>query len=51
MTFKLRAIAKKRVTADIPEDWRDALFELAHEHKVGKYELIAFILGRFLGKV
>ncbi|MGJ3237393.1 MAG: hypothetical protein ACFE0Q_01680 [Anaerolineae bacterium] len=50
MSFELRNIEKKRVTADIPEAWRDELYQIAFDLKVGRYEFLGYILGSFLGK-
>ncbi len=51
LDFELRKIRKFRVNADIPEDWKEELDSLAFRLKVGKYELLTFVIGQFLGKV
>ena len=51
LDFQLRKIHKFRVNADIPEEWKEELDTLGFKLKVGKYELITFIIGQFLGKV
>lgn len=49
--FELRKIHKFRVNADIPEEWKEELDALTFKLKVGKYELLTFVIGQFLGKV
>ncbi len=51
LDFELRKVRKFRVNADIPEDWKEELDSLAFKLKVGKYELLTFVIGQFLGKV
>lgn len=51
LTFELRKIPKTRVNADIPNEWKERLDDLAHELRVGKYELILYIIGVYLGKI
>lgn len=48
--FELRNTDKKRVTADIPEEWRDELYRMALDLKIGRYEFVGYILASFLGK-
>jgi hypothetical protein len=50
MWFRLRNTDKKRVTADIPEEWRDELYQMALDLKIGRYEFVGYILASFLGK-
>jgi hypothetical protein len=51
LDFQLRKVHKFRVNADIPEEWKEELDTLGFKLKVGKYELVTFIIGQFLGKV
>lgn len=50
LSFQLRRTPKERVSADIPTEWKNQLDDLTHELKVGKYELVMYIIGRFLGE-
>ena len=50
MWFQLRNTEKKRVTADIPDEWRDELYRRALDLKIGRYEFVGYILASFLGK-
>jgi hypothetical protein len=51
LSFELRKVRKFRVNADIPQAWKDELDDLAHELRVGKYELMTFVVGEWLGTV
>jgi hypothetical protein len=51
LNFQLRKIPKVRVNADIPPDWKDQLDDLAHALRVGKYELLLYMIALLLGKV
>jgi hypothetical protein len=51
VSFRLRRIPKTRVNADVPVQWKERLDETAHELKVGKYELLVYIIAEFLGEV
>ena len=51
LDFELRKVRKFRVNADIPGDWKEELDSLAFRLRVGKYELLTFVVGQFLGKV
>jgi hypothetical protein len=51
LVFRLRKIPKSRVNADIPQAWKDRLDDMAHHLKVGKYDLLMFIIALFLGEV
>ena len=49
--FDLRKKPKVRVNADVPAEWKDQLDSLAHQLKVGKYELLLYMIAFSLGKV
>jgi hypothetical protein len=51
LVFQLRKVNKSRVNADIPQAWKDRLDDMAHHLKVGKYDLLMFIIAWFLGEV
>jgi hypothetical protein len=51
LNFQLRKIAKVRVNADIPLEWKDQLDDLAHTLRVGKYELLLYMIAVLLGKI
>ena len=49
--FQLRKQTKARINADIPLAWKSQLDDLAYELQVGKYELVMYIIGRFLTEI
>lgn len=51
LSFELRKDAKVRINADVPIGWKDLLDNLAHQLKVGKYELLLYMIAVSLGKV
>jgi hypothetical protein len=51
LTYQLRKVQKFRVNADVPLAWKDQLDETAHRLKVGKYELLMYIIGDYLGEI
>ncbi|MBX3082090.1 MAG: hypothetical protein KF716_10690 [Anaerolineae bacterium] len=51
MTFSLRKERKGKVNTTIAETWKEELDAIAFELKVGKYELLEYVIGSFLGKV
>jgi len=51
LSFQLRKEQKARLTTDVPVAWRKELDDLAYSLEVGKYELLMYIIGKFLGKV
>jgi hypothetical protein len=48
--YRLRKVSKVRVNADVPREWKERLDDLAHRLKVGKYELMLYVIGEFLGE-
>ena len=50
LSFGLRKTPKVRVNADVPAKWKEELDNIAHEKKVGKYELLLYVIAVFLGK-
>lgn len=50
LSFRLRKVPKIRVNADVPIPWKERLDEKAYALKVGKYELLVYIIGNFLGE-
>ena len=51
LAFGLRKGQKAKVNTEIPLAWKVELDDLAHRLKVGKYDLLMFVIGEFLGKV
>lgn len=51
LTFQTRRDPKIKVNTEVPERWKARLDDIAHQLKVGKYELVAYIIGQFLGEV
>ncbi len=51
MTFELRKERKTKVNTVIVDAWKEEIDRLAFQLKVGKYELLEFIIGSFLEKV
>lgn len=51
LSFELRKTAKVRVNADIPQEWKDKLDDLAHKLRVGKYEFMLYLIALAIGKV
>jgi hypothetical protein len=51
LTYALRREHKTRVNADIPDKWKEELDDMAHRLRVGKYELLLFVIAEFLEKV
>ena len=51
LTFKTRRSAKVKVNAEVPVAWKSKLDAMAYQLKVGKYELLAYIIGEFLDEV
>lgn len=51
LNFELRKVSKVRVNADVPHEWKKLIDDLAHELGVGKYELLMYVIGLYLGKV
>lgn len=51
MVFRLRKAPKVRVNGDLPEEWKLALDEYAHQAGVGKYHLVMYAVGKMLGKI
>lgn len=50
LAFSLRKVTKARVNADIPHAWKKQLDDLAYRLEIGKYDLMLFIIARFLGE-
>jgi hypothetical protein len=51
LTFSTRRDTKVKVNTEVPEIWKTKLDDIAHQLKVGKYELLAYIIGDFLDEV
>jgi len=51
LAFQLRKRPKFRVNGDVPQEWKDELDDMAHNLKVGKYDLVTYIIAVFLGKL
>lgn len=51
LAFQLRRTPQAKINANVPLAWKEKLDELAYRLKVGKYELLTYIVGAFLGEV
>ena len=51
LAFELRKVRKVKLNTEVPEDWKDKLDTLAHQLKIGKYDLLMYIIGLFLEEV
>ncbi|MEZ4672570.1 MAG: hypothetical protein R3E39_32110 [Anaerolineae bacterium] len=51
LAFMLRKRQQAKINATIPIEWKDKLDQLAFRLKVGKYELLTYMVGVFLGEV
>jgi hypothetical protein len=51
VSFKLRKIVKAKVNTEIPLDWKDQMDFISHKLGVGKYDLMMYLIGKFLGRV
>ena len=51
LAFMLRKRQQAKINATIPIEWKDKLDQLAFRLKVGKYELLTYMVGGFLGEV
>ncbi len=50
MSYQLRRVLKNKVSAEIPEQWKRKLDGIAVDLNVGRYELVTYIIGLFLGE-
>lgn len=50
LNFRLRKITKTKINAEVPPEWKQRLDDMAYQLGVGKYELVMYIIGRFLGE-
>src|SRR5438132_736011 len=44
LAYRLRKENKVRVNADVPAEWKERLDDLAHKLRVGKYELMLYVI-------
>lgn len=51
LSYDLRRVLKVKLNTEIPETWKKKLDSVALDLGVGKYELFAYIIGKFLGEV
>lgn len=52
LAFQLRkTTARAKLNTTIPLEWKEKFDDLAFRLKVGKYELLTYIVGVFLGEV
>ena len=51
MSFVYRKQSRARVCGDVPPQWKRQLEDMAYELQVGRYELVMYIIGRFLGEL
>jgi hypothetical protein len=50
LAFRIRKLPKQKVNTEIPLEWKKTIDDLAHTLRVGKYDLLMYILARFLGE-
>lgn len=48
--FRFRKEKRTRFSGAFPESWKTEMDEYAHKARVGKYDLIMYAVGKFLGK-
>lgn len=51
LSFRLRKIQKTKVNTEVPDAWKERLDDLAYRLGVGKYELLLYIIGDYLGEL
>lgn len=51
LTFRTRHAAKIKVNTEVPRAWKAQLDDISHRLRVGKYELLAYIIASFLDEV
>lgn len=51
LAFKLRKSPKSKLNTEIPLEWKQKFDDIAYRLGVGKYELLMYIVGAFLGEV
>jgi len=49
--FRLRKTPQAKINATIPLDWKEKFDDLAFRLKVGKYDLLTYVVGVLLGEV
>ena len=50
LAFRLRKRQKTKVNAVVPIEWKAKLDDIAHKLRVGKYDLIMYLIAQFLGE-
>lgn len=51
MVFEYRKADKTRFNGDVPQEWKEELDAYADRIDVGKYNMIMYAVGKFLGKL
>lgn len=51
LAFSLRKTPQSKLNANVPIAWKDKLDDLAFRLKVGKYELVTYLVGVCIGEV
>ena len=51
MSFQHRKTHRARVCGDVPPAWKKQIEDMAYQLGVGRYELVMYIIGQFLGEV
>jgi hypothetical protein len=51
LAFQLRKLQKVKVNAEVPVAWKERMDDLAYQLGVGKYELLMYIIGEYLGEI
>lgn len=51
LKFRLRKVQKTKVNTEVPVEWKEQLDDLAYRLGVGKYELLMYIIGEYLGGI
>lgn len=49
--FRLRKVPQTKINATIPTEWKEKFDRLAFQLKVGKYDLLMYVVGVLLGEV
>lgn len=51
VTFKSKRLPKTRINGNVPVIWKEKLDVVADHLGVNKYDMVAYLIGKFLGEV
>ena len=51
MVFECRKVDKTRFNGDVPQEWKDEIDAYSDKIGVGKYNMLMYAVGKFLGKL